>query len=64
MSNIIIAKGASVCICYLSAEDFSFGQLHVSRQLLDSDAQRLQSLTEVISHLSSQGLHRSYVYNL
>lgn len=51
-------------VLYLSSEDFSLGQLHVSRQLFDSNAQRLQSLTEVISHLSSKGLHRSHIYYL
>lgn len=52
------------CVCvgvYLCALDLSFGELHVSCEFFHSNAQWLQTLTEVISHLSRQGLHRSHI---
>lgn len=46
---------------YLCALDLSFGELHVSSEFFHSNAQWLQTLTEVISHLGRQGLHRSHI---
>lgn len=54
-----------VCVCvYLCSQDLSFSKLHVSCEFFNSDAQWLQPLTEVISHFSCQGLHRSHIYYL
>lgn len=58
----------TVCVfvhhVYLCSLDLSFGKLHVSSEFFHSDTQWLQTLTEVISHLSCQGLHRSHIHYL
>lgn len=72
--HLMAAQRGHQCYCkevkgtgwrrYLSAEDFRFGQLHVTRQLSHIDSKGLQAFAEIPHHLSCQRFHRRHVDDL